>query len=212
MKFLINLVAGIAATMLVGMAAANDMAPDALVKATATDVLDIIKKDKDIQNGDMRKITALAEEKILPHFDFERMSRMVLGKHWSRASKEQQQQFIAEFRSLLIRTYASALTKYRNQTIEYKPFRAQPSDTDVTVKTQIVQPGGQPLPIDYSLVKKEDGWKVYDVVIEGVSLVTNYRGQFSTEVRQSGMDGLIQRLAEKNKQGSASAMAERKQG
>jgi phospholipid transport system substrate-binding protein len=212
MKFLINLVAGIAATMLVGMAAANDMAPDALVKATATDVLDIIKKDKDIQNGDMRKITALAEEKILPHFDFERMSRMVLGKHWSRATKEQQQQFIAEFRSLLIRTYASALTKYRNQTIEYKPFRAQPSDTDVTVKTQIVQPGGQPLPIDYSLVKKEDGWKVYDVVIEGVSLVTNYRGQFSTEVRQSGMDGLIQRLAEKNKQGSASAMAERKQG
>lgn len=212
MKFLINLVAGIAATMLVGMAAANDMPPDALVKATATDVLDIIKKDKDIQNGDMRKITALAEEKILPHFDFERMSRMVLGKHWSRATKEQQQQFIAEFRSLLIRTYASALTKYRNQTIEYKPFRAQPSDTDVTVKTQIVQPGGQPLPIDYSLVKKEDGWKVYDVVIEGVSLVTNYRGQFSTEVRQSGMDGLIQRLAEKNKQGSASAMAERKQG
>jgi phospholipid transport system substrate-binding protein len=212
MKFLINLMAGIAATMLVGVASASDMAPDALVKATATDVLDIIKKDKDIQSGDMRKISALAEEKILPHFDFERMSRMVLGKHWSRATKEQQQQFIAEFRSLLIRTYASALTKYRNQTIEYKPFRAQPSDTEVTVKTQIVQPGGQPLPIDYSLVKKEDGWKVYDVAIEGVSLVTNYRGQFSTEVRQSGMDGLIQRLAEKNKQGSVSTAADRKQG
>jgi len=212
MKFLINLMAGIAATMLVGVASASDLAPDALVKATATDVLDIIKKDKDIQNGDMRKISALAEEKILPHFDFERMSRMVLGKHWSRATKEQQQQFIAEFRSLLIRTYASALTKYRNQTIEYKPFRAQPSDTEVTVKTQIVQPGGQPLPIDYSLVKKEDGWKVYDVAIEGVSLVTNYRGQFSTEVRQSGMDGLIQRLAEKNKQGSVSTAADRKQG
>jgi phospholipid transport system substrate-binding protein len=212
MKFLINLMAGIAATMLVGVASASDLAPDALVKATASDVLDIIKKDKDIQSGDMRKISALAEEKILPHFDFERMSRMVLGKHWSRATKEQQQQFIAEFRSLLIRTYASALTKYRNQTIEYKPFRAQPSDTEVTVKTQIVQPGGQPLPIDYSLVKKEDGWKVYDVAIEGVSLVTNYRGQFSTEVRQSGMDGLIQRLAEKNKQGSVSTAADRKQG
>ena len=212
MKFLINLMAGMAATMLVGVATANDLAPDALVKATATDVLDIIKKDKDIQNGDMRKISALAEEKILPHFDFERMSRMVLGKHWSRATKEQQQQFITEFRSLLIRTYASALTKYRNQTIEYKPFRGQPSDTEVTVKTQIVQPGGQPLPIDYSLVKKEDGWKVYDVAIEGVSLVTNYRGQFSTEVRQSGMDGLIQRLAEKNKQGSVSTATDRKQG
>jgi phospholipid transport system substrate-binding protein len=211
MKFLINLMAGIAATMLVGAATANDQAPDALVKSTANDVLDIIKKDKDIRNGDMRKISVLAEEKILPHFDFERMSRMVLGKHWGRATKEQQQQFIAEFRSLLIRTYASALTKYRNQTIEYKPFRAQPGDTEVTVKTQIIQPGAQPLPIDYSLVKKEDGWKVYDVAIEGVSLVTNYRGQFSTEVRQSGMDGLIQRLAEKNKQGAAAATTERKQ-
>ena len=210
MKFLINLMAGIAALTLTGIATAADVAPDVLVKNTANDVLDIIKKDKDIQSGDMRKITALAEEKILPHFDFERMSRMVLGKHWGKASKEQQQQFVTEFRSLLIRTYASALTKYRNQTIEYKPMRAQPTDTDVVVRTQIVQPGGQPLPIDYSLIKKEDGWKVYDVVIEGVSLVTNYRGQFSTEVRQSGMDGLIQRLADKNKQGAASG--DRKQG
>jgi phospholipid transport system substrate-binding protein len=212
MKFMINLMAGIAAMLLVNVATAEDVAPDVLVKNTANDVLEIIRKDKDIQSGDMRKISSLAEEKILPHFDFERMSRMVLGKHWSKASKEQQQQFVTEFRSLLIRTYASALTKYRNQTIEYKPMRAQPSDTDVTVRTQIVQPGGQPLPIDYSLVKKEDGWKVYDVVIEGVSLVTNYRGQFSSEVRQSGMDGLIQRLADKNKQPSSSAASDRKQG
>jgi phospholipid transport system substrate-binding protein len=212
MKFLVNLTAGIAALLLATAAIAEDVAPDVLVKNTANDVLEIIKKDKDIQSGDMRKISALAEEKILPHFDFERMSRMVLGKHWGKATKEQQQQFINEFRSLLIRTYASALTKYRNQNIEYKPFRAQPGETDVTVKTQIVQPGGQPLPIDYSLVKREDGWKVYDVVIEGVSLVTNYRGQFASEVRQSGMDGLIQRLAEKNKQGSAAAAGDRKQG
>lgn len=212
MKFMINLMAGIAAMLLVNVATAEDVAPDVLVKNTANDVLEIIRKDKDIQSGDMRKISSLAEEKILPHFDFERMSRMVLGKHWSKASKEQQQQFVTEFRSLLIRTYASALTKYRNQAIEYKPMRAQPSDTDVTVRTQIVQPGGQPLPIDYSLVKKEDGWKVYDVVIEGVSLVTNYRGQFSSEVRQSGMDGLIQRLADKNKQPSSSAASDRKQG
>lgn len=212
MKFLVSLMAGIAALLLANVAMAEDVAPDVLVKNTANDVLEIIRKDKDIQSGDMRKISTLAEEKILPHFDFERMSRMVLGKHWSRASKEQQQQFVNEFRSLLIRTYASALTKYRNQTIEYKPMRAQPSDTDVTVRTQIVQPGSQPLPIDYSLIKKEDGWKVYDVVIEGVSLVTNYRGQFSTEVRQSGMDGLIQRLADKNKQPSSSAASDRKQG
>lgn len=212
MKLFVNLMAGLAALMLVSAASADTVAPDVLVKNTANDVLDIIKKDKDIQNGDMRKITALAEEKILPHFDFERMSRMVLGKYWSKASKEQQDQFITEFRSLLIRTYASALAKYRNQTIEYKPFRAQPSDTNVTVRTQILQPGGQPLPIDYSLVKADDAWKVYDVAIEGVSLVTNYRGQFSSEVRQSGMDGLIQKLAEKNKQPGATPVADKKQG
>lgn len=211
MKLIVNMMAALAVMLLSCSVSADTLSPDTLVKNTANDVLEIVRKDKDIQNGDMRKITALAEEKILPHFDFERMSRMVLGKNWSRASKEQQQQFINEFRSLLIRTYASALAKYRNQTIEYKPMRAQPGDTDVTVRTQIVQPGGQPLPIDYSLVKRDDGWKVYDVVIEGVSLVTNYRGQFATEIRQSGMEGLIQRLADKNKQPSSAASSDKKQ-
>lgn len=211
MKLIVNLMAAMAVMLFSFSVSAEALPPDVLVKNTANDVLEIVRKDKDIQSGDMRKISALAEEKILPHFDFERMSRMVLGKNWSRASKEQQQQFISEFRSLLIRTYASALAKYRNQTIEYKPMRAQPGDTDVTVRTQIVQPGGQPLPIDYSLVKRDDGWKVYDVVIEGVSLVTNYRGQFATEVRQSGMDGLIQRLAEKNKQPSSATVTDKKQ-
>jgi phospholipid transport system substrate-binding protein len=212
MKWIVNFLAG-AAVLLVSLGVAADtVAPDVLVKNTANDVLEIIKKDKDIQSGDMRKVTSLAEEKILPHFDFERMSRMVLGKNWSRASKEQQEKFIGEFRSLLIRTYASALTKYRNQVIEYKPLRAQPTDTEVTVKTQIVQPGGQPLPIDYSLWKKGDAWKVFDVAIEGVSLVTNYRGQFSTEVKQSGMDGLIQRLADKNRQPSSAVANDKKQG
>ncbi|TSA49060.1 MAG: ABC transporter substrate-binding protein, partial [Nitrosomonadales bacterium] len=169
--------------------------------------LEVVKKDKDIQNGDMKKIYALAEEKILPHFDFERMSRIVLGKYWGRATKEQQDTFVKEFRSLITRTYSSALSKYRNQTIEYKPLRAQPGDTDVTVKTQIVQPGGQPIPVDYTLEKGGDEWKVYDVTIEGVSLVTNYRGQFSTEIRDNGMDGLIQRLVEKNKQSPSSVAA-----
>lgn len=212
MSKILNLLAAVALTLAALTAVADATPPDMLVKNTANEVLEIIKKDKDIQAGDMRKITALAEEKILPHFDFERMSRMVLGKHWNKASKEQQAQFIAEFRALLIRTYASALSKYRNQTIEYKPLRAQPTDTDVTVKTQILQPGGQPLPIDYSLVKNGDDWKVYDVVIEGVSLVTNYRGQFAAEVKQSGMDGLIQRLADKNKQPSSAAGSDKKQG
>lgn len=176
-----------------------EVAPDALVKSTAEDVLAVVKKDKDIQSGDQQKIFALAEEKILPNFDFDRVCRMVLGKHWNSASKEQQESFQREFRSLMLRTYATALSKYRNQTIEYKPFRAQAGDSEVTVKTQILQPGGQPIGVDYSLVKKGDSWKVFDIVIEGVSLVTNYRGQFNNEIRQSGIDGLIQKLAEKNK-------------
>lgn len=176
-----------------------EVAPDVLVKSTADEVLAIVKKDKDIQNGDQKKIFALAEEKILPNFDFDRVCRMVLGKNWNSATKAQQEAFQREFRSLMLRTYATALSKYRNQTIEFKPLRAQPSDTEVTVKTQIVQPGGQPIGVDYSLEKRAEGWKVYDIVIEGVSLVTNYRGQFSNEIRQGGMDGLIQKLVEKNK-------------
>ena len=211
MKSLTNLLLA-AALALATMNASAEVPPDQLVKNTATDVLEIVKSDKDVQAGDMTRITELAEEKILPHFDFERMSRMVLGKNWNKASKDQKERFISEFRTLLIRTYASALAKYRNQTIDYKPLRAEPGATDVTVKTQIIQPNGPALPVDYSLIKNGDAWKVYDVVIEGVSLVTNYRGQFSTEVRQSGMDGLIQRLADKNKQSGAASADSKKQG
>lgn len=181
------------------LANAEPLPPDALVKTTANDVLEIIKNDKDIQSGNMNKITALAEEKILPHFDFEAMSKSVLGKNWREATKEQQASFITEFRTLLVRTYASALAKYRNQVIEYKPYRAEAGDTRVTVKTQIVQPGGPPLPVDYTLKLTGDAWKVVDVSIEGVSLVTNYRGQFSNELKQTDMNGLIQRIADKNK-------------
>ena len=197
MKSVIKFVAS-AALMGVMQLAVADVAPDVLVKSTADEVLTIVKKDKDIQAGDQKKIFALAEEKILPNFDFDRVSRMVLGKNWSRASKEQQDAFQKEFRSLMLRTYATALGKYRNQTINYKPLRAEPSDKEVTVKTEILQPGGQPIAVDYSLEKTGEAWKVYDIVIEGVSLVTNYRGQFSNEIRQSGMDGLIQKLADKN--------------
>lgn len=175
------------------------IAPDELVKKTADEVLTAVKSDKDIQSGDQKKIFALAEEKILPYFNFDRVSRMVLGKHWREASKEQQAAFQREFRSLLLRTYASALSKYQNQTIEFKPLRMRPNDTNVTVETQILQPGGQPIGVDYALEKSGDSWKVYDIAIEGVSLVTNYRGQFSNEIRQSGIDGLIKKLSEKNK-------------
>jgi len=210
MKTMMNILAGAAMLLLPLFAAADVTPPDVLVKTTANDVLAIIKSDKDIQAGDMSKITALAEAKILPQFDFNRMSRMVLGKYWAGATPDQQHQFIAQFRSLLIRTYASALSKYRDQTIEYKPLRADAGATDVTVKTQINQPSGQPIPIDYSLIKNPDGWKVYDVVIDGISLVTNYRGQFAEIARQGGLDQVIQRLADKNKQQSTVAAADGK--
>jgi phospholipid transport system substrate-binding protein len=189
----------IAAMVIAPFAMAETVAPDVLVKNTANDVLEIIKKDKDIQSGDMKKITALAEEKILPHFDFDTMSKSVLGKNWHDANKDQQDRFITEFRTMLVRTYASALAKYRNQTIDYKPFRAQAGDTRVTVKTQILQPGGPALPVDYVLKQTGDDWKVVDISIEGVSLVTNYRGQFTNELKQTDMNGLIQRIADKNK-------------
>ena len=198
MKRLINLVLGVVLATTSLMAQANVPA-DVFVKAVADDVLTIVKKDKDIQNGDQEKIFALAEEKILPNFNFDHVCRLVLGKNFSKASKEQQDAFQREFRTLLIRTYASALSKYRNQTIEYKPLRDISDEKQITVKTQILQPGGQPIAVDYTLETAGDTWKVYDITIEGVSLVTNYRGQFSNEIRQGGMDGLIQKLVDKNK-------------
>lgn len=190
--------------LLLGFTVANaELSADELVKQTAEDVLATVKKDKDIQAGNQQKIFALAEEKILPNFDFDRVSRMVLGKNWRLATPEQQASFQKEFRSLLIRTYASALSKYKDQVIEYKPMRAEPGAKNVSVKTQILQPGGQPIAVDYSLVKAEHGWKVYDIVIESVSLVTNYRSQFSNEIRQNGIDGLNKKLADKNRAAGA---------
>lgn len=172
--------------------------PDELVKRTAEDVLAIVKADKDIQAGNQDKIYALAEEKILPNFNFDRVSRLVLGKNWTKATPEQKTAFQAEFRTLLLRTYATALSKYKNQVIEYKPLRMTDGANSASVKTQILQQGGQPIAVDYTLAKEKDAWKVYDIVIEGVSLVTNYRGQFSQEVRQNGLDSLIKKLADKN--------------
>ena len=198
MKRLSSIILGFVLFYASAIAHAN-MPADVFVKGVADDVLTIVKKDKDIQNGDQEKIFALAEEKIMPNFNFDHVCRLVLGKNFSKASKEQQDAFQREFRTLLIRTYASALSKYRNQTIEYKPMRDIADDKQVTVKTQILQPGGQPIAVDYTLEQMGDVWKVYDITIEGVSLVTNYRGQFSNEIRQGGMDGLIQKLVEKNK-------------
>ena len=175
-------------------------APDELVKRTAEDVLTIIKSDKDIQAGNQEKLFALTEEKILPNFNFDKVSRLVLGKNWTKATPDQKTAFQSEFKSLLLRTYATALSKYKNQTIEYAPLRMADGATTASVKTSIVQSGGQPIAVNYTLEKQADAtWKVYDIVIEGVSLVTNYRGQFAQEIRQNGLDSLIKKLADKNK-------------
>ena len=191
--------AGLGLVLFANVAMANiDMAPDVLVKQTADDVLAIVKNDKDIQAGNQQKLFAVVEEKILPNFDFDRVCRMVLGKNWKSASPEQQALFQKEFRSLLLRTYATALGKYRDQVIEYRPMQTDASEKNVTVKTQIIQKVGQPIAVDYSLVKGAAGWKVYDITIESVSLVTNYRSQFSSEIRQNGLDSLNKKLADKN--------------
>jgi phospholipid transport system substrate-binding protein len=201
MKAFIKLLVGASffVSLIANAGVANaEIAPDALVKQTADDVLTIIKNDKEIQAGNQQKLFAVAEEKILPNFDFDRVCRMVLGKNWKSATPAQQAVFQKEFRSLLLRTYATALGKYKDQVIEYKPMRSEPDAKNVSVKTQILQPGGQPVAVDYSLVKGPSGWKVYDIVIESVSLVTNYRSQFSNEIRQNGLDSLNKKLADKN--------------
>jgi phospholipid transport system substrate-binding protein len=145
----------------------------------------------------------LVEAKILPNFDFNRMTQLALGKHWPRATAQQKQALVTEFRNLLVRTYSSSLTAFTNQTVEFKPLAMKPGDTDVTVRSEIRQPGGQPIPIDYSMYKTAFGWKVYDVTIDSVSLVTNYRASFSNTIRQSGIDGLIKILAAQSARGEA---------
>ena len=174
-------------------------APDEVIRKTSDDVISALKSDEAIQNGNKQKLYQLAEEKILPSFDFERISRLVLGKAWRKATDLQKEQFKSEFRSLLLRTYSIALSKYKDQGIEIKPMRMKATDEIVTVKTEIVQDGAQPIKVNYALAKDGDSWLVFDIVIEGVSLVTNYRSQFSSEIRKGGMDSLNKKLAKKNK-------------
>ena len=179
--------------------AAQDLAPDALVKNISDEVIGIIKQDKDIRAGDQKKINDLVDAKVLPYFNFSRMTALAVGRNWPKGNAEQQKSLTGEFRTLLVRTYSSALTTYKNQVIEFKPLRAAVGDTDVTVKTQVKQPGTEPMSIDYAMEKTPKGWKVYDVVVGGVSLVTNYRETFNAEIRGGGIDGLIKSLASKNR-------------
>lgn len=189
------------------LAAGAWKAPDALVREVSDDVLSIVRHDKSIQAGDTRRVVDLVEEKVLPHFNFRRMTMLAVGKDWRQASPEQQDKLVAAFRTLLVRTYSNALTQYRDQTIGYKPLKVGDADTSVRVQTEVRQAGAQSINIDYALEKTGEGWKVFDVVVAGVSLVTNYRGTFAQEIRAGGVDGLIRSLEEKNR--SLSATPER---
>jgi phospholipid transport system substrate-binding protein len=181
----------------VSVAAAEE--PDQLVKSVTEEVLTIVRNDKDIQSGSTKKAIALVDAKVLPHFNFTRMTQLAMGREWRNASPAQQQTLTAEFKTLLVRTYSKALTEYRNQTIEYKPFTAKAGDTDVKIRTVVKQQSSaKPIELDYSLEKLDAGWKVYDIEVAGVSLVTNYRDSFATEVRNNGVDGLIKALQTKN--------------
>jgi len=192
------------AALLPAIALAQE-APDALVKRVTDEVLAIIKADKDLQSGNSRKVAELADAKVLPHFDFTRMTRLAVGRNWQQASDAQKEQLVKEFRTMLVRTYSTSLTAYRNQTIEVKPVKMAAGDKEVTVRTAVIQQGGPQIPIDYAMEKADSGWKVYDVVIDGASLVTTYRGSFNEQVQRGGIDGLLKTLSERNSSPQAAA-------
>lgn len=187
------------ALMPLAVAAQAEEAPDVMVKRVSQDMIATIKSDPLIQAGNEARIREVIEVKLIPHFDFTRMTALAMGKNWRAANPEQQKRLSDEFKTLLVRTYSSALTKYRDETIDYKALRMSPADTDVTVRTVVMKAGGQPIQMDYSLTKAADGWKVFDVVISGVSLVTNYRDEFNEQMKNGGVDGLIKTLSDRNK-------------
>jgi len=196
-KFALALISALAAPF----SLAQDVAPDVLLKAVTSEVIAIIRQDKDIQAGDPAKVADLVETRILPLFDFTRMTRIAVARNWRLATSEQQEALTLEFKTLLVRTYSTALSGYRDQVIEYKPLRLAPDATEVTVKSDVQQAGAERLTIDYDMEKTPAGWKVYDIKIAGVSLVTTYRGTFAGKVRDGGIDGLIKSLSDRNRQG-----------
>ena len=176
----------------------QELGPEELVKKITEEVLAAVKSDKQLAAGDRQKAVKLAEEKILPHIDFEEATRLAVGRGWKEASPEQRKKLIAEFRNMLVRTYSNAIGTYEGQTMKVLPSRVKPGDDEATVRNQFLRPGGKPILIDYSMRKTDSGWKIYDIVVEGVSLVLTDRSEFDAVVKQEGVDGLIKRLGQKN--------------
>jgi phospholipid transport system substrate-binding protein len=184
---------------------AQQEGPDALIKRISQEVMDTAKSDKDIQGGNQKKVLELVEAKVLPHVNFQRMTSLAAGRFWREASPEQQQQLTNEFRSLLVYTYSGAISQIKDQQLEFRPFRGSPSDTEVEVRSQVLQPRGEPIQLNYRLEKTPAGWKIYDVNVLGAWLVESYKGSFATEIGKGGMDGLIKTLSDKNKRLAANA-------
>lgn len=191
-------IAAAAAISVPGAALAQDTAPDVLVKNVTLEVVDIVRADKDIQAGDRKKVVALIEAKVLPHFNFNAMTASAVARHWDKASAEQKARLTDEFRTLLVRTYASSIAAYKDQRFDFRPLRAKPTDTDVTVTVRVMQSGAQPVQLEYDMERRPNGWKVWDVRVAGISLVANYRTEFDNQVRDGGIDGLIKTLRAKN--------------
>lgn len=182
-------------------AAASALAPDALARSVTEEVVQILRTDKDLQAGNQKKARDLIESKIAPHFNFPSMTRLALGKNWSAANAEQRKALTGEFKALLVQTYTASLTLFKDQKIEYRPLKLAPDDTDVLVRSLVKSSsGGEPVQVDYGMEKTDEGWKVYNVKIGGISLVENYRGTFNSEIQKHGVDGLIKTLREKNRQ------------
>jgi len=185
--------------LLPGPAAAAAEAPDAMIRRLSNEVLERIRNDKEIQAGDFRKLSDMVDATIMPHVNFQRMTALAVGRNWRGATPEQQKALMAEFRALLLRTYSGALSAVKDQTVRMKPFRADPAESEVIVRSEIVQPRGEPIELDYRLEKGNDAWRIFDVNVGGVWLVETYRTQFGQEIAAKGIDGLIQTLSDKNK-------------
>jgi len=186
---------------------AQELAPDQLVQKINDEVLAAIKGDKELAAGDKQKALKLAEEKVLPYIDFEHATRLAVGRAWNQASAEQKKRLVTEFRNMLVRTYSNAIQAYQGQTLKVMPTRGKQDPEDTVVRTQFVRAGGQPLPIEFHMRQADKSWKVYDIVVEGVSLVMTYRSEFDAVVKQEGIDGLIKRLAQKNSPAAVGASA-----
>ena len=185
---------------LIATATAQQLGPDQLVQKVTEEVMSAIKSDKQLAAGDKQKALKLAEEKVLPYIDFEEATRLAVGRAWSQANPDQRKKLVSEFRNMLVRTYSNAIEAYQGQTLKVLPSRGGKQDAkdEATVRTQFTRAGGKPLPIEFQMRKSADAWKVYDITVEGISLVLTYRSEFDSVVKQSGIDGLIKRLTEKN--------------